>query len=203
MRRLRIQCSILIILAFLSIISVGFASWVTTTDSVISSVTGTIQVDDIIESNEYITKVEPTSLKYYKTGFVSNDGEITQTGTMSIALTINIDKCKSTFKNATSFNLYLTTTYSDSFNLFNNSNDLPVNISIGDDNINQLVSNDIATNGNECTSKIVINDLSKSEVVITIYFSFTNNKNTFTDIYKSLKESTFKYSAKITSNDGE
>lgn len=203
MRRLRIQCTILIILACLSIISVGFASWVTTTDSIISSVSGTIQVDDIIESNEYITEVTPTNLKFYKTGFVSKDGEIRNFGSMNIKLTIDIDKCKSTFNTAKSFNLYLTTTYSDNYNLFNDPTNLPVVISISEDTVNKLASYDISTIGNECTSKIVINDLTSSKVVITVNFTFTNHKSSFTDLYNSLKQSTFKFSAKITGNDGE
>ncbi len=198
MRRLRIQYSIFIILAFLSIMSVGFASWVTTTDSPISSIEGSIQVDDVIESNEYITNVSPTKLKFYKTGFVTNEGSISQTGTMSIELTIDIKKCKETFKDATSLNLYFTTTYSDnSFNFFNDPTNLPVTIKVSDDS---LISNDIAVNGNECISKIEIKDLAQDTKTITISFTITNNLDSFATIYNSLKNSKFTYSAKITGN---
>lgn len=198
MRRLRIQYSIFIILAFLSIMSVGFASWVTANDSPISSIEGSIQVDDVIESNEYITNVSPTKLKFYKTGFVTNEGSISQTGTMSIELTIDIKKCKETFKDVTSLNLYFTTTYSDdSFNFFNDPTNLPVTIKVSDDS---LISNDIAVNGNECISKIEIKNLAQDTKTITISFTITNNLDSFTTIYNSLKNSKFTYSAKITGN---
>lgn len=196
MRRLRLQCTILIILACLSIISVGFASWVTTTESTISSINGSIQVDDIIESNEYITQVLPQPLKFYKTGFVTKDGAISQIGSMSVELTIDINKCKETFSSSPNLNLYLTTTYSDSsFNIFKNDSNLAVAISLEQQDI-EIKTNDISLN--KCITQIKINDLTVNQKIVKIIFTFTNNNNTFNTIYNSLKSNTFKFNAKIT-----
>lgn len=98
MRRLRIQCTILIILACLSIISVGFASWVTTDDSNFN-ITGSIVVDDVRTQNRYLVCNESDIVvfNFFKTGFVNTDGTISDTGQIYVPFTVNINNCKEEF----------------------------------------------------------------------------------------------------------
>lgn len=198
MRRLRIQYFILIILSFMSIISVGFATWVTTNDiAATDEITGVIEVEDVIKSNDYL-QVIPESLKYYKTGFVDENGKITNDGKMKVDITLKLDKCKETFASYNDLKISLKVLYSDkSFNFINNDNIvMTVNVLNAEKQVNTI-------SNNCCITDIKISNFQSLEnITLSVIYAFTNNSNIFSNVFESLKQNTFSYSAMISGIEG-
>mgnify|MGYP004561749877 FL=1 len=204
MRRLRIQYSIFIILAFLSIMSVGFASWVTANDSSFE-INGSIIVDDVRSNNEYLecdeTQIEV--FEFFKTGFVSNDGEIIDTGEIYIPFTVKVNNCRDEFKNSSKLEIVLNFTTTN-MNLFVND---PLNMSIVLKNNNDEIIKTIASTKDGLLS-FEISGLQtiSNNIDYKLYYQFTKNEieKTFKDdVYPELLKDgfTFQLNAKITGSD--
>ncbi len=148
--------------------------------------------------NDYLSYTL-TPFSYYKTGFVSNTGELTNDGIISVELVVNIDNCKTKFTSSSlELELTLRTIGADTVNLFNNA-DLPLTVSI-----NGTVLNDsqVTKNNTSAVTKYVINDLSQSSLTLSFEYKLTKNDSlNFQEIiYNTFynKEVYFGLSAKIT-----
>ena len=185
------------ILISLSLISIGFASWTISNDVKIKD-DSIIIVDDVMKYNDYLSYTL-TPFSYYKTGFVSNTGELTNDGIISVELVVNIDNCKTKFTSSSlELELTLRTIGADTVNLFNNA-DLPLTVSI-----NGTVLNDsqVTKNNTSAVTKYVINDLSQSSLTLRFEYKLTKDDSlNFQEIiYNTFynKEVYFGLSAKIT-----
>ena len=191
MKSSKLKYYITMILISLSLISIGFASWTISNDVKIKD-DSIIIVDDVMKYNDYLSYTL-TPFSYYKTGFVSNTGELTNDGIISVELVVNIDNCKTKFTSRT-----LRTIGADTVNLFNNA-DLPLTVSI-----NGTVLNDsqVTKNNTSAVTKYVINDLSQSSLTLRFEYKLTKNDSlNFQEIiYNTFynKEVYFGLSAKIT-----
>ena len=182
MKSSKLKYYITMILISLSLISIGFASWTISND---------VKIKD--------DSITLTPFSYYKTGFVSNTGELTNDGIISVELVVNIDNCKTKFTSSSlELELTLRTIGADTVNLFNNA-DLPLTVSI-----NGTVLNDsqVTKNNTSAVTKYVINDLSQSSLTLRFEYKLTKNDSlNFQEIiYNTFynKEVYFGLSAKIT-----
>ena len=197
MKSSKLKYYITMILISLSLISIGFASWTISNDVKIKD-DSIIIVDDVMKYNDYLSYTL-TPFSYYKTGFVSNTGELTNDGIISVELVVNIDNCKTKFTSSSlELELTLRTIGADTVNLFNNA-DLPLTVSI-----NGTVLNDsqVTKNNTSAITKYVINDLSQSSLTLSFEYKLTKNDSlNFQEIiYNTFynKEVYFGLSAKIT-----
>ncbi|MCI5787848.1 MAG: hypothetical protein MR002_00600, partial [Acholeplasmatales bacterium] len=197
MKSSKLKYYITMILISLSLISIGFASWTISNDVKIKD-DSIIIVDDVMKYNDYLSYTL-TPFSYYKTGFVSNTGELTNDGIISVELVVNIDNCKTKFTSSSlELELTLRTIGADTVNLFNNA-DLPLTVSI-----NGTVLNDsqVTKNNTSAVTKYVINDLSQSSLTLSFEYKLTKNDSlNFQEIiYNTFynKEVYFGLSAKIT-----
>lgn len=186
MRDLRIKYFVFSILAMLSIISVGFAAWVSTSESTTSSVNGIIKVDDITSTNEFINCDNISTFGIFKTGFVSEDGSITKEGIINIPLTIMIDHCKEKFSNYKNILIEINMKYNNLKTLYPMS-DGPTSLEAKQDN-NDI---EIWNNDTSCIAKFYIkdfNNISDSEILTNIQFVFTINDTSYfsKNIYPTL-----------------
>lgn len=202
MRKLRIQYSIFIILAFLSIMSVGFASWVTANDSSFSF-NGSIVVDDIQDNNNYITCNNLKIFKYFKTGFVDENNEIVKNGSISFDLVINNKNCKTKFTDSTDLEISLQLE-SNNLNLFHSD---IISMEVKKDNATQnpLLSSDQTI----CVLPITITNFKQERDTITLkieyLFTITNLDEFSNTVYPILLTNDFNFvlSAKLTGSVGE
>ena len=197
MKSSKLKYYITMILISLSLISIGFASWTISNDVKIKD-DSIIIVDDVMKYNDYLSYTL-TPFSYYKTGFVSNTGKLTNDGIISVELVVNIDNCKTKFTSSSlELELTLRTIGADTVNLFNNA-DLPLTVSI-----NGTVLNDsqVTKNNTSVVTKYVINDLSQSSLTLSFEYKLTKNDSlNFQEIiYNTFynKEVYFGLSAKIT-----
>lgn len=201
MKSSKLKYYITMILISLSLISIGFASWTISNDVKIKD-DSIIIVDDVMKYNDYLNYTL-TPFSYYKTGFVSNTGELTNDGIISVELVVNIDNCKTKFTSSSlELELTLRTIGADTVNLFNNA-DLPLTVSI-----NGTVLNDSQVTKNNTSAvtkyvtKYVINGLSQSSLTLSFEYKLTKNDSfNFQEIiYNTFynKEVYFGLSAKIT-----
>ncbi len=101
MKRIRLRYYLIILLATLSLTSVGFASWLVS-DSATASTNGLIVVEDVLKANDYVvcgTAIE--KFKYFKTGFLDENNNIVNSGSISVPLTIYMDECNNKFAEET------------------------------------------------------------------------------------------------------
>lgn len=202
MRRLRLQCTILIILACLSIISVGFASWVTANDTTFSF-NGSIVVDDIQDNNNYITCNNLKIFKYFKTGFVNENNEIVKNGSISFYLVINNKNCKAKFTDSTDLAISLQLE-SNNLNLFH-SDIISMEVKKDNEPQNPLLSFDQTI----CVLPIKITNFKQEKDTITLkieyLFTITNLNEFSNTVYPILLTNDFNFvlSAKLTGSVGE
>ena len=131
---LKAKMSLLVFLTSLSIVSIGFSSWSITAETT-AEINGNIEVDNVINSGEYIylnnKKGDSNSgidtLDYDDSFFInSNTGLSSDTGTITTYLLINQEKCKNVFIGHSSLKVSLTIKYSDNvenntlYNIFDN-----------------------------------------------------------------------------------
>ena len=125
----KISLILMTIVALLSLITVGFASWIIT-DSDLAESSGMIVVDDVIKVNNYITcDTDIKKFKFFKTGFVNEDGTINNIGTIEASLNINIYNCKSKFKDSHTLEIDLSLE-SENLNVFLESENLVITVTI-------------------------------------------------------------------------
>lgn len=203
MKGLRIKYFIFSILAMLSIVSVGFASWVTTEDVFSTTVDGTIKVDDIANSDDYINCSKISVFEFFKTGFVQEDGSITTEGSINIPIIINLTNCKNKFKNNEDLLIELDMFYTN-FRLLYYTTNGPMSLDITYNN----TSVEFWYNDYSCISKFQINNISnytEETIQINVKYAFTiNDVNYYSkNIYPTLindynnDKLIFKFSAKI------
>ena len=201
MRRLRIQYSIFIILAFLSIMSVGFASWVTANETTFSF-NGSIVVDDIQDSNHYITCNNLQIFKYFKTGFVDENNKIVNNGSISFDLVINNKNCKAKFTDSTDLEISLQLE-SNNLNLFH-SDIISMEVKKDNEPQNPLLSFDQTI----CVLPITITNFKQEKdtiIKIEYLFTITNLDEFSKTVYPILLTNDFNFvlSAKLTGSVGE
>ena len=99
MRGNKFKYYLVIILASLSLTSVGFASWIVS-DTITESTSGLIIVEDVLKANDFITcsSEDITKFGFYKNGFLDADSNILTTGNVNALFTIDLDECKNEFK---------------------------------------------------------------------------------------------------------
>lgn len=197
MKSSKLKYYITMILISLSLISIGFASWTISNDVKIKD-DNIIIVDDVMKYNDYLSYTL-TPFSYYKTGFVSNTGELINDGIISVELVVNIDNCKTKFtSDRLELELTLRTIGADTVNLFNNA-DLPLTVSIKG---TVLSDSQVTKNNTSAVTKYVINDLSQSSLTLRFEYKLTKNDSlNFQEIiYNTFynKEVYFGLSAKIT-----
>lgn len=94
------KMNILLALCLISITSIGFSSWVIVQDSNPLHIQGNIDVDNVINSSDYIKlKNAPSCFNYGERGFVDIDGNYVKNANMMVTYQIDIEKCKLLFSN--------------------------------------------------------------------------------------------------------
>ena len=133
MRRIKMKFYLVMFLATLSLISVGFASWVAS-EGMTAYTSGMIVVDDVMKVNNYITcdSGNITKFGFFKTGFIDKNGNISTIGTIEAELSVNIKNCKSKFGNCNTLQVVLNLE-SESLEIFNVKDKLEMNIGISEE----------------------------------------------------------------------
>ena len=215
MRRIKMKFYLVMFLATLSLISVGFASWVAS-EGMTTYTSGMIVVDDVMKVNNYITcdSGNITKFGFFKTGFIDKNGNISTIGTIEAELSVNIKNCKSKFGNCNTLQVVLNLE-SESLEIFNAKDKLEMNIGISEEysyvqikveeptsntklhstifNINYFDSND--------PSIIDFNEIDNETITISVVYTFEiKNTQYYTDeVYDELLKSDFNFilSAKL------
>ena len=114
MKSIKLRFYLVIFLAMVSLISVGFATWVATNE-VITTADGAVIVEDVLKTNNYITcsSEDITKFSYFDTGFVNDDGSISTTGSIVSIVNVNMDTCKVQFKDSDTLAIELALEYSE------------------------------------------------------------------------------------------
>ena len=201
MKKIKLTYYLVMLLSLISLVSVGFASW-SVTDNLETSVSGMIVVDDVMKVNDFIVcdSENVESFKYYKTGFVKN-GQISNVGTITASITVNIEKCKTTFKDSNTLviELYLE---SDILPLLN-SNEISTGVVINGTEINPGDKND----GKICFVIYELEDIdtiSSNIINLDVTYTFTikegSNQYFADNVYPILLHDSFNFtlSARLT-----
>lgn len=202
---------IILTLCMLTLVSVGFSSWIVTTPSATIDADGYLEADSIIDNRNYITNTASTEFEYTELGFMK-DGVFSKVGEMTVTYEIKLANCKQYFidlgEECTSLTLEVKTKYSDdisaTYNIFNNEI-LEVTYNVGTDYLHEGL---ISTNDtNQNISKITLTDLTNNSFYITFKYSFTVNPGTTfkNSVYSGLLQNNqgkeiFAFSAKLTNN---
>lgn len=96
---LKTKISIFSLIMFISLVSVGFASWtIATPEQSQTSSPSVITSESSIDSSKYVTTVETTNFTYYSNGFTTDGGDIVDNGTLTIKLNVSTNCLKFKFK---------------------------------------------------------------------------------------------------------
>lgn len=157
-------------LALTSLVSIGFSSWSIIMTAEPEIITGTVNVENIINNNEYVTITSIKQFEYFDTGFIV-DGATSETATISADVIIYPLKCKELFPDNEVLSLSATLKYSDD-----------VNSSFG--MIDECLQS-LTINGNTRTLNIVNNSVttkisdvdisSDSEIKYTFIYTFSSS----------------------------
>lgn len=199
MRGNRLKYYLVILLASLSLTSVGFASWIVS-DTITESTNGLIIVEDVLKVNDFITcsSENITKFKYFKNGFIDDDGNILTTGKISSQLTIKLDECKSEFKDCNTVAVEIDMLQNDLY-LFNNPSKLSLVVEVkkGD----EVITSSTTYNTTLCVTTFSI-PITSGDLDINITYSFEILDQTYfkNSIYPLLvtQDFNFKLSAKLT-----
>ena len=202
MKSMRLKYYIVILLACSSLISVGFASWVIGIPTQ-TELSGMIEVEDVIKSSDYITcsPSDITTFSYFKTGFVNANNEITNVGTISANVAINVESCKNKFSraNALEVNFVLN---QDNLIAFSSESNMrySVIVKIGDNEISSITT----SNNSMCLTSFVINNLQTltENVNVTVIYTFEilNQDYFANNVFPIIDDNGFEFtfSAKLT-----
>ena len=203
---------IILTLCCLTMVSIGFSSWVVTNPNTTEDVNGSLEADSIIDNRKYIVANEQVAFKYSQLGFIKNN-IFSKEGEVTSSYTINTKACADYFtslgEECNSLNLELTMKYAEGFSatydIFNEG-DVEVSYDIGSgyitENINSVVSD------YQVCSTINITNITSTNLNVSFKFTFTipygaSFKN---GVYKELlsKEGfSFDFSAKLINGVGE
>ena len=64
---------IILTLCCLTMVSIGFSSWVVTNPNTTEDVNGSLEADSIIDNRKYIVANEQVAFKYSQLGFIKNN----------------------------------------------------------------------------------------------------------------------------------
>ena len=96
---IKTKISFLAFIMFLSLISIGFASWTLSKPEMNqTSDNSPISAEEAINSSKYVTKLDSTNFTYFPNGFTSSEGEIIDSGTLSIKFNVSSQCLKFKFK---------------------------------------------------------------------------------------------------------
>lgn len=180
---LKSKISIFTFIMFLSLISIGFASWtIATPEQNKTTDNSPITAEDAINSYEHVSIVSSTNFTYFSNSFTNADGELTDSGNVTIKL--NIKKtCKSL-----SFELKFSSDISAEMTIF--------------DSITYSTDNSGIPSGTG--TKIEIEDLdfgSNESIEVEFTFVFTKATNFKEDVYSVLKDNTNIFAVSLTVNE--
>ncbi len=202
----KLKFASLMFLSCLTIFSVGFASWNISGNSTSTNLSGFIQVDNVINPNEYVTFVDkdgnPTTefdiFDFYKTGFVDENSEIVDKGTLQFYLNINLKKCFEKFADASSLLFNLELLCNSNINIFNNSEKLGRVISV--ENLSQPDSScneneTVSTDGTTSLLSFSLDNMLET-VTIKISYIFTIKDSDYfkTTLYETFNRDDFSFS---------
>lgn len=119
----KLKTSIILVLACCSIISVGFASWITSNDLTYKYLESDIVVDDVKGRNGCIYLKENTSncFSFGEKGFVDNNNNYVKNGNISANYVVNLELCSQMFGDFDSLRVILEIGYDNEkvqYNLF-------------------------------------------------------------------------------------
>lgn len=171
---------IILTLCCLTMVSIGFSSWVVTNPSATEDVVGSLEADSIIDNRKYVSKVSEEVFTYTEHGFIKN-GYYSNTGNISIKYNINPKACVDYFLslNDSCEGLYLeveakyTDGFAASYDIFSNGSlSLKYSVAGGD-----YVSDFVAATISNCTAKSKLElgseHLSSTSIDITFMYTFT------------------------------
>lgn len=202
MKSFKIKYILLTIFACLSLISVGFSSWIATNE-ISSDADGMIVIEDVMESNDYITcsSENITKFSFFKTGFVSSDGSISTTGTIEANLVVKVSNCKLKFISSDTLEVNLVFE-NDNFKLFKEEGmSYTVSVYNGSDSLS-VVTTDNDTLCNSVFDITNFNDITSEEMTIKVIYTFNISDQTYfrDTVYPTLIDDDFNFalSAKLT-----
>ena len=203
---------IILTLCCLTMVSIGFSSWVVTNPNTTEDVNGSLEADSIIDNRKYIVANIPVAFEYSQLGFIKNN-IFSKEGEVTSSYTINTKACADYFtslgEKCNSLNLELTMKYAEGFSatydIFNEGN-VEVSYDIGSGYITKNI-NSVVSNYQVC-STINITNITSTNLNVSFKFTFTipygaSFKN---GVYKELlsKEGfSFDFSAKLINGVGE
>ena len=183
MKDLRIKYFIFSILAMLSIISVGFAAWVSTSENTTININGNIKVDDITSSNDYIKCNNLEMFQFFRNGFVK-DNKLSKQGDIIVSLSFqNLSK----FVIHQELNISLFLEY-DNLNIFKkNSQWLQTTVAIKDQNnnlLNNISFSYVSDTTLEVTFQVDKNLISNNELNYTLIYSFSYSSDMYNESFR-------------------
>lgn len=202
----RFKYYLIMILSCLSLIGIGFASWIVAVD-IEKNITGTINVDDVLNGNDYLECTNFTSFKYFTQAFVGEDKRLSKTGTLKATFNINNKNCKTRFgkDGVNDLNIMLTLSRNNLY-VFNAKDKMEMGVIIkqGDTKLTTVPAD--AAYDRYYTSFNIPNFKSASdEIVIEVTYTFKIIDSTyyretvFSELYRNQTEQ-FKISARIMGN---
>ena len=199
MRKMRIKYYVVILLATLSLTSVGFASWMVS-DSITSSTSGLIVVDDVLKVNDFITcsSEDINKFSYFKNGFVNDDGCISTTGNITTYFKIDMNECKNEFSDCNTLIVELNLQQED-LKYFNQINLLTYEVKVKQNGI-IIPSTTTSNDSLSITTLELPITTGMTEIVIQYTFTILNIDYFKTTIYPLLLNKNFNFtlSAKLT-----
>ena len=165
---------------YVSLICVGFASWTISggnTEPVSISTNGSIQTDDVINTDDYLQLSSgPEIFKYGERCFVNNSKEYVQDGYVKIGYSIDLGNCKKIFTDINSLTISLVLEHDSSLN-FSQDNGLFDSFSLTDNQskLTYTQTFEVLINENKLTGTQEITD-SKCSIKFKLsnYFNLNN-----------------------------
>ena len=171
---------IILTLCCLTMVSIGFSSWVISDPSTTTTVDGTLEADSIIDNRKYVSKVSEDIFSYNEHGFIQN-GYYSNTGNIFITYNINPQACVSYFDslNEPCEGLYLelkaeyANGFTSTYDIFKNSS-LKLEYKINDgEYLNNFEVANISNYTVVSKFKLDSSYLSSSSLNITYKYTFT------------------------------
>ena len=216
MKRNKVHFYLVMFLATLSLISVGFASWVAS-EGMTTSTSGMIVVDDVMRYNEYITCSSGNITDFSYFGFVDSEGNISTTGTLVAQITIHKEKCNEEFKDCDTLEVNILLD-SDSLGLLNDDENIKFTAAIyivykeqGKEDEKLTGVTPSINPEDDTTYELKFNlpiDQDSNDLILTLVYTFEIQEGKFDhyskDVYPILKDENFNFAitAKLTGTKG-
>lgn len=185
------------LLTSVCIFSIGFSSWTIVQNATIDT-SGNIIAEDIVSINNYIKLTNQTNLRYYKTGFVTADNQVSKTGYMTVEYEIDVVNCKVLYEEYSSLNVIV---YLDTVN-YNIFDDTSVSFELVDNNDQVIHVNSSSLNDSKHQVEFSLNNVLSEEYSsttysfeITYYFTVDTYETYETNIYPNIAKVKFNTSA--------